>query len=278
MQRIEIEQGSPEWHELRRNKIGGSDAAAIMGCDPYKTARDVWEQKVLRKQQHVTNAMRRGNDLESVARHMFEKITGRFYPPAVIISDQYDWMMASLDGLSDEGIILEIKTVKPGGIEDEPRESWTWQIQHQLIVTEAAQAVLFVFDGTDYKIHMLVRDEEDCRMLLSKEKEFYVKWMLGFEAPPGPLPINDNFAMIQAVRGWKEAKSRLEQAKSDEEAAKQEVTDLASESCLCEGVKIEKRPGRKTVSWKMIPGVKEMDLTPFTKQGEPYWQLTESDS
>ena len=37
------------WLEYRRKGIGGSDAAAVLGVSPYKTARDVYFEKLGRK-------------------------------------------------------------------------------------------------------------------------------------------------------------------------------------------------------------------------------------
>ena len=41
---LELEKN--EWLEYRKQGIGGSDAAAIMGLNPWKTAMDVWLEKV----------------------------------------------------------------------------------------------------------------------------------------------------------------------------------------------------------------------------------------
>ena len=34
-----------EWLEARKNGIGGSDAATILGLNPYKTTIELWEEK-----------------------------------------------------------------------------------------------------------------------------------------------------------------------------------------------------------------------------------------
>ena len=35
-----------KWHELRREGIGGSDAAAVLGISPFKTGRDLYYAKL----------------------------------------------------------------------------------------------------------------------------------------------------------------------------------------------------------------------------------------
>ena len=39
-----------EWLEERKKGIGGSDAATILGLNPYKTSIQLWEEKTGRKQ------------------------------------------------------------------------------------------------------------------------------------------------------------------------------------------------------------------------------------
>ena len=42
LEKIKIKHGSPAWLEFRTQGIGGSDAAAILGLNPYKTNVQVW--------------------------------------------------------------------------------------------------------------------------------------------------------------------------------------------------------------------------------------------
>ena len=39
-----------QWLEERKNGIGGSDAATILGLNPYKTNIQLWEEKTRRKE------------------------------------------------------------------------------------------------------------------------------------------------------------------------------------------------------------------------------------
>lgn len=38
---------SKEWHEERKKGIGGSDAAAVLGMDPYRSPLAVYYDKIL---------------------------------------------------------------------------------------------------------------------------------------------------------------------------------------------------------------------------------------
>lgn len=72
--------------ERRKQHIGSSDMAAIMGLDPFRTAYDVWISKTgrLKKNGNSTKAMERGNFLETAILNWFESTTGK-----KIIRNQY---------------------------------------------------------------------------------------------------------------------------------------------------------------------------------------------
>lgn len=58
---------SPAQRELRRKHIGASDAAAIMGLDPFRSREDVWAEKVLGLDEDKHSAaIELGNELEPV--------------------------------------------------------------------------------------------------------------------------------------------------------------------------------------------------------------------
>ena len=48
IKRIQFESES-EWLK-HRDRIGGSDASAVVGLNPYKTNQDLWREKTGRKQ------------------------------------------------------------------------------------------------------------------------------------------------------------------------------------------------------------------------------------
>src|SRR5580765_1008443 len=106
-------QGSEEWLQFRRNKIGASMAAAILGIDPWTTRLQLWEEIVYLQRKPVTAAMQRGKDLEGKAREWLSNLMGTKYEAAVLSSNEYPGIIASLDGfceLPDGNVaIAEIK-------------------------------------------------------------------------------------------------------------------------------------------------------------------------
>jgi putative phage-type endonuclease len=69
------ENGSPEWHELRKTGIGGSDIAAIVNASPWTSPFALWARKTGRIDDSFvpSEAAEWGNRLESVVIDKFEE-------------------------------------------------------------------------------------------------------------------------------------------------------------------------------------------------------------
>ena len=65
-----------EWLRLRKSGIGGSDAGAICGVNPYSSAMKIYKDKISDDTEELNSeAVRIGNDLENyVARRFMESI------------------------------------------------------------------------------------------------------------------------------------------------------------------------------------------------------------
>ncbi len=108
-----------EWLDWRRKGLGGSDAAAVLGISPFRTARDLYYDKlgiVTADDQENWVAPEMGNLLEPLVARIFEKKTGlKIYQRKCMFQHpKCPWMLADLDylvELPDGSIaILEIKT------------------------------------------------------------------------------------------------------------------------------------------------------------------------
>ena len=108
-----------EWLEWRRKGLGGSDAAAVLGISPFRTARDLYFDKlgvVTADDQENWVALEMGNLLEPLVARIFAKKTGLkiFQRKCMFQHPEHPWMLADLDylvELPDGSIaILEIKT------------------------------------------------------------------------------------------------------------------------------------------------------------------------
>ena len=110
-----------EWLEARKNYIGGSDASAILGLNPWKSNIELWEEKTgLREPKSIDDLVyvQYGTKAEELLRELFKldypKYKVIYEPNNSYMNDKYEFARASLDGLilTPEGKkgILEIKT------------------------------------------------------------------------------------------------------------------------------------------------------------------------
>ncbi|HEY0840284.1 MAG TPA: YqaJ viral recombinase family protein [Vulgatibacter sp.] len=106
---------TPEEIEERRHFVGASDAAAIVGVNPYSSAWDVYAEKtgVPIDRSAMEERFWWGSELEAVVARRFELVTAKpvmCAPP--VIHPAHPWLRASPDRLLvGEPAGLEIKTV-----------------------------------------------------------------------------------------------------------------------------------------------------------------------
>ncbi len=70
---IPIHYGSErEWLDLRQQHITGTDVSAIAGCNPWKTALDVYADKVMGYVPADNTAMRMGRALATLNNNTYQ--------------------------------------------------------------------------------------------------------------------------------------------------------------------------------------------------------------
>ncbi|MDN5292305.1 MAG: hypothetical protein PWQ06_2544, partial [Anaerophaga sp.] len=92
-----------EWLEYRRQGIGGSDAAAVLGISPFRTARDLYYDKlnIVSPEDDMANwvAKKMGHLLEDLVAEIFRVKTGfRIYQAKkMFMHPEYRFMLADID-------------------------------------------------------------------------------------------------------------------------------------------------------------------------------------
>ena len=103
-----------EWLRLRKAGIGGSDAGAICGLNPYASPMSVYYEKTSLEAEDFDNeSMRQGRDLEDYVARRFMEETGLKVRRSNVMyqSETYPFMLANVDRLiSGENMGLECKT------------------------------------------------------------------------------------------------------------------------------------------------------------------------
>src|SRR4029077_11357630 len=124
-------------------------------------------------------AARRGRELERFARRAYERQTEMQMEPLCLVHEEFEWMRASLDGLSFDGsTLLEIKCPlrlqdRTSAQEGRIPPQYHAQLQHQLEVSGAQQAHYWSFDGTDGILIEMEPDKEYAKRLIEAEAVFW---------------------------------------------------------------------------------------------------------
>ena len=203
-----------DWLWNRRKGLGGSDIAAVIGCNPYMSNVDLWEFKTdRRKREDISDKtfVKYGNQAERHLRGLFRLDFPQYRVDYVEnnswINSKYPWAKASLDGwITDQDGrrgVLEIKTTEI--LQSMQKERWNKQVPMNyycqvlfyMAVVEADFAIIkaqlkTVFDGIPYlqtKHYPIERADvqDDIDYLMAKGAEFW-KYVERDERPPLVLP------------------------------------------------------------------------------------------
>ncbi|MDP3519896.1 MAG: YqaJ viral recombinase family protein [Hydrogenophaga sp.] len=269
---VQLQQGSPEWLAYRCAKRNASESAAVMGASPWMTPYQLWLAKTGRQETTVTPAMQRGTDLEPLARAAYEEQTGLVMQPLVLEAGEYS---ASLDGMTLEGdLVLEIKCPVRGTRSDLWQDAlagqvpmhYRIQVQHQLMVSGAQTAHLWVFDGTRGVLVSIDRDEALMDAIRAAWDGFQPH--LNADTPP---VLSDADTRVRTDQAWQEAAQRYAELKRQSDAvadqleqARQALVALAEhpkESGA--GVTVSRYWKQGAVDYKKIPVLQGLDMRPF---------------
>jgi putative phage-type endonuclease len=191
-----------EWLKEREKGIGGSEASAILGCNPYMSNVELWEYKTGRKQREDKDSqyMKYGREAERALIELF----GLDYPEEEVITatpysieknKEYPYILGTLDARLENK-----KTKKKGFLEvktsnimaSSQKEKWNDRIPHNyyvqclhyLLVNEAYEYFYLkaqLKSKWDRQTHLTTKHyyferveiEEDLKYLKEKEIKFW---------------------------------------------------------------------------------------------------------
>ena len=192
-----------EWLRLRKSGIGGSDAGAICGVNPYSSAMKVFRDKTSDVVEELDNeAVRIGHDLEGYVAQRFTEATGLKVRKSNFMyrSVEHPFMIADVDRLvvgEDAG--LECKTAnayqadqwKDGKIPPH----YLIQCLHYMAVTGKKEwYIAVVILGSGFLYRKVGRDEDVIKKLVAVEEAFWNRHVL-----PRVMPEPDGTKVCDEV-------------------------------------------------------------------------------
>lgn len=200
MVKLTILKSREEWLKAR-TRIGGSDASAVVGENPYKSNVDLWLEKTgqavpedISDKPYVKYGIAAEPHLRALFAYDYPQYKVVYEENNMFTNDKYPWAHASLDGwlMDADGRmgILEIKTTEI--LQSMQREKWKnripgnyyIQVLHYLMVTEFDYVVLkaqLKSQFGDEEVYLQTRHyriersevQEDIDYLINAEKKFW---------------------------------------------------------------------------------------------------------
>lgn len=107
------DQRSPEWFALRGNMLTASDVAAAIGVNFFKHPETLVLEKCGYKKFYGNSDTERGIRLESHVRELYDMTHNKkTHEIGLFVHPMYSWLGGSPDGVTEDGILVEIKCPK----------------------------------------------------------------------------------------------------------------------------------------------------------------------
>lgn len=187
-----------EQRQLRQQYIGSSDAAAVCGIDPHRSAADVWMEKTGQAEPFEGNEhTERGNLLEPVVLDWAEKEIGVGFSRDHMKVAECGLLAANFDGIHRDPLSL-LSRLNPFVVEakttvnaeewgeagtDQVPERVIVQVHHQLYVAGQEYRIGYVpvlmpgFKSFDFRMYRVERDDDLAEAIAAKGREFMEKYV-----------------------------------------------------------------------------------------------------
>ena len=279
-----IVQRSPEWFQQRKGKITGSAAGAILGLSPFSKPADVMRRMIRdhynAETEFLSNiATSYGTKFEDYAVADFEMETGLSVEETGFhISDKYDWLGASPDGLIGDDAVSEVKC--PYGKRDSDdfksileQPHYYAQTQLEMLCTNRTICHFYQWSVKGSKIETVELSQAWLDENIPKLKAFYDKYLIELKTPDKHLSplvktressaLANEYSKLKAVE--KQTKKRLDEIK------KEFIAIADNKKSNISGVLVYPIERKGTVQYKDIPELKDVDLEQYRGKATNTW-------
>jgi putative phage-type endonuclease len=154
---VRVQQGSDEWHAMRRVAFSASNAPAMMGVSPYRSRKKLLDWYRTGEDEEVSQyqaaLFKRGHEAEAKARVALEEDLGiELFPVVMLATVNNLKLLASMDGLSMDGKIGFEHKLLTDKLREELAcgripEHHRWQMDQQILVTGCEYVIYVASDG-----------------------------------------------------------------------------------------------------------------------------------
>lgn len=172
------DQRSPEWFEQRKNMLTASDVAAAIGSNFFLHPESLILRKLGYTKFNGNSDTARGIRLEDDVRKRYDaEFRTRTYEFGLLVHPEHKWLGGSPDGVTEEGVLLEIKC--PKKISSKVPDYYMPQIQVLLDIMnlEECDFIQYCEEKNVTKIIRVARDREWFRQKLPVMRAFWERLM-----------------------------------------------------------------------------------------------------
>lgn len=261
-----------EWLKWRKKGIGGSDAAAIAGLNPWKSPIAVYLDKIGETEPIEDNErMRIGRDLEDYVAKRFVEATGMKVRRinAILQHSEYPFMLANVDRLivgKKEGLECKVtNSYAKKEWEDEIPIYYEIQCHHYMAVTGYKAWWIACLIGNEKFVYKRIeRDEEVIKNLIKIERDFWENYVIPRQmpAPDGSdaateiikkmYPNSNPEQVIKLPKSYESKLQRLDEIKELINKLDKEKKQLEQEIQVKMGENEIAIIGDRRVTWKTI--------------------------
>lgn len=287
--------------EERREYIGASEIACVMGLDRYKTPLELYNEKLgLVSGFEGNRHTMRGNRLESIAAEEYEQLSGRELKSHAqpFVHSDYPFIVGHVDRtVVGEKRIVEIKCPSIAAFRRFQRDGLpeSYIIQAQVYMGLAGYPrltyAIFCADAWDLAAFDVAFDKDIYNAAIRAAANFWNNHILTqtppeagnadkpnieFEKIGGNVTKRDDPVFTQAMADYFEADQIIRDAEELKAAAKEKVLDaIERQYGRYEGggmrLYFTQQAGRKSFDKKALQSAHPtLDLSPFEKQGQPF--------
>lgn len=288
--RINIEQGSDEWHKFRSDKVGASDVPSILEVkNSYNTRTELLTQKITGVQEKVSSfvqsMMDAGKEWEPKVLDAVKEHLGAEVFPAVVQSTINEQFIASLDGLSADGkLAVEIKStsssklwksIESGIVPEHYQIQMDWQA-YILGIDQVLLAVVHTKSGEIRTIEYDVNKKNQKKMV--GEVELFLSDMETGMAPFQNIETDEMAYIARSKAVVAEYQKLIDQEEEKiKQMAERILTVNQAERIAGNGVEIKWQNKQGNIDWESIPQVKALSKEykdKFRKKSSRFVKIT----